>query len=131
LTKINQTLTVFNPRVLLESINWMPAGFLYDHFNKRNSRKLANEIKWAVSELGFDNYLLIVDNDFFNARHLSKYLNADLFIYYIRDFLLSQHYFTKHGERAEPAIMKVADGVAANSKYLANYAAKYNSNTAD
>ncbi len=54
-----------------------------------------------------------------------------MFVYYIRDFLLSQDYFVKHGHRAEPEMIRKADAIAANSKYLANYAAQYNSNAAD
>jgi glycosyltransferase involved in cell wall biosynthesis len=44
---------------------------------------------------------------------------------------LSQKYFIKHGVKAEPQIIQKADAVAANSKYLSNYANKYNSNAAD
>jgi glycosyltransferase involved in cell wall biosynthesis len=99
--------------------------------NKRNSKKLSNEIIWAINELDFKNVILINDNDFFHGFYLKEFLKPNLFIYYIRDFILSQKYFVKHGNRAEPLLIKQADIIAANSKYLANYAAKYNSNVVD
>jgi teichuronic acid biosynthesis glycosyltransferase TuaH len=131
LTEVSSRLWVLNPRIIVESINVLPAGFLYNFLNKRNNKKLVQEIIWAKNELNFKNVILINDNDFFNGFYLKEFLKPTLFIYYIRDFILSQKYFVKHGYRAEPLIIKKADVVAANSKYLANYAAKYNSNAND
>ena len=74
---------------------------------------------------------MFIDNDFFNGLYLKEYLEPQLFVYYIRDYLLSQKYFVRHGFMAEPQMIQKADLVAANSKYLAGYASKYNSNTAD
>lgn len=131
LNKVSNNLWVLNPRIIVESINSLPAGFLYIFLNQRNNKKLAQEIIWAKNELDFKNVILINDNDFFNGFYLKEFLNPTLFIYYIRDFILSQKYFVKHGNRAEPLMIQKADVVAANSKYLANYAAKYNSNAVD
>lgn len=131
LDEIDNQLWVFNPRVMLESINFLPPGLIYTYLNKRNNKKLANEILWAKGQLKFKDPILIIDDDFFNGLYLSDFIMPSLFIYYIRDFLLSQKYFIKHGYIAEPLIMQKADGVAANSKYLANYAAKYNPNAFD
>lgn len=131
LEEISSGLWVFNPRVVIESINFLPRGFVYNFLNKRNNRQLANEIKWAVSQLGLKDPILLIDNDFFNGLYLKDYLKPRLFVYYIRDFLLSQQYFVRHGYKAEPAIIQKADILAANSKYLANYGAKYNKNASD
>jgi glycosyltransferase involved in cell wall biosynthesis len=131
LEKINSSLWVFNPRVIIESINFLPAGPIYNFFNKRNNKKLANEINWAGNQLGFKDPVLIIDNDFFNGLYLKDFLKPRFFVYYIRDFLLSQKYFARHGSTAEPLLIQKADLAAANSKYLAGYASKYNSNTAD
>jgi glycosyltransferase involved in cell wall biosynthesis len=131
LEEISGGLWIFNPRVVLESINFLPKGVIYNYLNKRNNRKLADEIKWASSQLGLKDPILIIDNDFFNGLYLRDFLKPRLFVYYIRDFLLSQKYFVRHGHRAEPGIIKKADLLAANSKYLANYGGRYNSNTAD
>lgn len=131
LTEIKKNLWVFNPGRILESVNMLPPGIIYNFFNKKNNRVLAEEIKKASDQLGMKDPVLFVDNDFFNALYLKEFLSPSLFIFYIRDFLRSQKYFEKHGKRSEPLIMEKADGVAANSAYLARYASQYNSNSAD
>jgi teichuronic acid biosynthesis glycosyltransferase TuaH len=128
LQEIQTNLWVQNPATMLESINWMPRGSFYNYLNKRNNKKLANQINWAAGQLKFKNSILIIDNDFFNGLYLKEYLKVDCMIYYIRDYLLSQPYFLKHGASSEPAIIAKADIVAANSIYLAEYAKKYNAN---
>lgn len=131
LSEIKENLWVFNPGRVLESINFLPPGWLYNYLNQRNNRRLANEIKVACHSLHFKNPILFIDNDFFNGLYLKDLLNPSVFIYYIRDYLRSQHYFQKHGSRSEPLIMAKADGVAANSGYLANYALQYNQHSYD
>lgn len=131
ITSVQSDLWAFNPRTILESINWMPHSFAYKYFNRINNKKLAKEIAWATAELGFKDPLLLVDNDFFNGLYLKEYLKPSLFVHYIRDFLLSQEYFVRHGIKSEGEIMQKADAVAANSQYLASYAARFNTNTAD
>ena len=129
LQSIRHNLWVLNPPILLESINWMPSGILYNYFNKRNNNKIAGQIREAKDQLNFKSVILIIDNDFFNALYLKEYLQVDLMLYYIRDYLLSQPYFKLHGEIAEPAIIAKADVVIANSLYLCNYAKKFNANS--
>jgi glycosyltransferase involved in cell wall biosynthesis len=131
LDEVENQLWVLNPRVILESINFLPKGFFYRYFNKRNNKKLGKEIIWAKDQLNLKDPILIIDNDFFNGLYLSEFIKPRLFIYYIRDFLLSQKYFVKHGYSAEPLIIQKASAVAANSRYLTNYAAKYNPNSFD
>jgi teichuronic acid biosynthesis glycosyltransferase TuaH len=128
LEEIQTNLWVQNPSTMLESINWMPQGIFYNYLNKRNNKKLANQINWAITQLKFKNSILIIDNDFFNGLYLKEYLEVDCMVYYIRDYLLSQPYFVKHGTSSEPAIIAKADFVATNSIYLAEYAKKYNPN---
>ena len=129
LQSMQQNLWVLNPPILLESINWMPSGMLYNYFNKRNNNKIAGQIREAKDQLNFKSVILIIDNDFFNALYLKEYLQVDLMLYYIRDYLLSQPYFKLHGEIAEPAIIAKADVVIANSLYLCSYAKKFNANS--
>lgn len=131
LTEIKENLWVFNPGKILESVNMLPPGIVYNFFNKKNNKVLAEEIKKASDQLGMKDPILFVDNDFFNALYLKEFLSPALFIFYIRDFLRSQKYFEKHGKRSEPLIMEKADGVAANSAYLARYASQFSKNTAD
>lgn len=131
INKISFQMWVFNPRVMVESINFLPRGILYNYFNKKNNFKLAKEILWAIEQLDFKNPILIIDDDFFNGLYLKDYLRPAFFVYYIRDFLLSQKYFERHGFRAEPMIIKKADAIATNSKYLAGYASKFTRNVED
>ncbi len=131
LLKETENLWIFNPRIILASVNFLPAGKMYDFFNRRNNGKLAGEITWAANQLGLVNPIMIIDNDFFNALYLKEFVKPAVFVYYIRDFLLSQRYFIKHGRRAEETIIKKADAVAANSAYLAEYAGRNNSHVAD
>jgi teichuronic acid biosynthesis glycosyltransferase TuaH len=129
LEEVRRNLFVFNPQIVLESINWIPSGKLYTFFNKRNNKKLARQISSACKKLNFKNSLLINDNDFNNGLYLKEYLQVDNAIYYLRDFLLSQPYFFKHGVKSEPLILKKYDIVLTNSLYLKNYAKKYNPQT--
>lgn len=123
-------LWVLDPDVILESVNWMP-GFLFRFFNKINNRRMARSITAACKALGFKKIVLFNDNDFFRAQHLPELLHAQYFIYYIRDYLINQDYFKKHGAELEISLIKKADIVVANSSYLANYAAKYNERSSD
>lgn len=126
---LTHNLWIHNPTVMLESINWLPHGKLYSSFNKKNNLKLANSIRAVADQLSFKDPLLIVDNDFYNGLYLKEYLDVDFMMYYLRDFLLSQPYFAKHGIFSEPEILKKADVVTTNSTYLADYASKYNAAT--
>lgn len=129
LKEVEKNIWVLNPRIILDSINFLPPGRIYNYLNKKNNKKIALEILSSAKQLGFDKPVLIVDNDFFNALYLKDFIKPDVFIYYIRDYLLSQEYFKKHGEKAEPLIMKKADAVVANSSYLNDYANNYNNST--
>lgn len=131
LQKEDANLWVFNPRVILESINWLSPGNIHHSINRINGKRLAKQIKWACEQLGFKNTILFIDNDFLKGYYLNDYLNADILIYYIRDFLLSQPYFKKHGMKLEPGFISKSDIVVANSSYLANYAKQYNKQSYD
>lgn len=123
-------LWVYTPSSVLESINPLPP-FLYDFFARINARRFAGDIRKACQELGFRDPVLFVDNDFFRAYRLTDYLSVSLFIYYIRDFLLTQPYFRKHGTRVEAAAIRAAGQVVANSSYLAAYGEKFNKRSVD
>lgn len=125
LVQETENIWVLDPKVMLESINWMPK-ILFHFFNSRNSRALANCIKDAADRIGFSNTILFIDNDFFRTQCFREVLRPDKMIYYIRDFLTQQPYFKKHGPKMEAAIMKKADVVVANSSYLANYGRTHN-----
>ncbi|MCF8332345.1 MAG: glycosyltransferase [Bacteroidales bacterium] len=129
LYQINNNLWNLYPRFMAESINWIKFKSLYNFFNKRNNRFFADEIKQAAKDLGFKNFILFNDSLMFTGFYLKELLQPGVFIYYIRDNLITQPYFRKHGKEMEPQLIKKADAVVSNSIYLANYAKKYNNDS--
>ena len=117
LIKVEDRLWSFYPCVLLESINWINFPRVYDYFNKRNAVKIANEIKRITEELNFKDFILFNDSSMFRGHLYKKLLNPELYIYYIRDNLITQDYFKKHGERLEKKMISKADIVVSNSPF--------------
>jgi teichuronic acid biosynthesis glycosyltransferase TuaH len=131
LTQIEKNLWLFNPDIVMESINWISINAVYDLLNKINNRRLAGAIKKIIKKLSFKDFIFINDNDFYRGLYQKEYLECSHYIFYIRDFLTIQPYFRKHGTRLEEKIIKKADLVVANSAYLANYASQWNEMTFD
>lgn len=126
LVEIDKDFWSFYPRTVLESINWISNKPIYNFFNKLNAKRIATEIKRITKELGFDNFILFNDSSMFRGVYLKELLNPELYIYYIRDNLITQEYFKKHGVRLEKKVMQNADIVLSNSPYLKDYAKPYN-----
>jgi teichuronic acid biosynthesis glycosyltransferase TuaH len=127
LQQVEPNIWVLDPPVVLESVNRIPFRGLFDWLNRINNRRLARQINEAAARLGFRNILLYIENDFVRAFYLNEMiLDLDATIYYIRDYLPSQDYFKSHGKRLEPALIRKADLVTANSQYLAEYARRFN-----
>jgi len=126
---IGKNLWVLTPPIIMESVQWLRSYVLFQLFNKWNNRKLARIIKQYTDELGFENSILFNDSAMFQGCHLKELLAPELFIYYIRDYLIAQPYFKKHGPKAEQQVISKADVVVANSSYLKAYAKKYNENS--
>lgn len=126
LQQVQENLWQFFPNCRLESINRLPDGFIYDFFNKRNNKKFAKEIQKGIDELGLKDFVIFNDSDMFRSFYLKELLKPKQYIYYTRDNMLAVDYWKKHGLRLEPALMKKADLVTANSVYLARIGEKYN-----
>ncbi|MBF0586754.1 glycosyltransferase [Prosthecochloris sp. N3] len=126
LEQVSDTLWTYYPATITESINVLPDNALYTKLNTLNSRRFAAEIRHAASRTGFDDYLLFNDSEMFLGQHLKEFLDPLLSIYYIRDNLVWQPYFARHGKRLEPLLIEQSDLVVANSDYLADYARQYN-----
>ena len=131
LEQIQPNIWVHNPRTIVESINWVPFASLHDLLNKRNNKRLADQINKAIDSLGFKNVILINDNDFIRGRYLKQLVHCSEYIFYIRDYMLGVRYFQRHGPRLESGLMKEVDMVVANSTYLANYSRQFNPNSFD
>ncbi|MCK7555278.1 glycosyltransferase [Chitinophaga sedimenti] len=130
--QIAPQLWTLNPRTLLESANWMPTPFLFDFVNKLNNKRIAKQVTKAMQRLGFGDIILFNDNDFFRNFYMQELLpGVKSTIYYIRDNLVSQPYFSKQGKRLEPMLMAKSDLVVANSAYLADYGRQHNPRSYD
>lgn len=127
LHEIGNNIWTLYPSIIIESINWLKPGFLYEFFNKINNRRLATQIKKASKMLSFNNIVIFNDSNMFSGLFLKEMLVPALHLYYIRDNLISQPYFKRHGSYLEPQIIEKSDFVFANSTYLQEYALKYNS----
>ncbi len=126
LEKVQDNLWTLTPNTVLESINILPDGFLFDFFNKRNNKRMAKEIAKGIAELGFKDILLFNDSDMFRSFYLKEMLRPSAYIYYSRDNLTSTDYFKKHGTRLEPKLMAKADACVANSPFLRDCCAEHN-----
>ena len=122
---IQPNLWNLTPTTILESINYLPPGKFYNYLNYRNHKKFSQEIRSALQSLGFEDVILINDNDFLRGYYLKELLQHNRYVYYLRDFLTFQPYFKKHGSQLETELMKKSDLVVANSRYLADYARQY------
>lgn len=129
LEEVSPNIWVLNPTTILESINRIPFAPVYNLMNRLNTRRFSSRIYSAIERLGFRDYILFNDSSMFMGVHLKEMLRPDKYIYYIRDNLVKNKYWAKHGVRMEPITIKKADLVTTNSIYYANYAKKFNKNS--
>ncbi len=128
LNKVNENLWEFNPPVLLNSINWLPNA-LFPIANRRNNYLFAKAIKAVIAELNLKNFIVINDSDMFRSFYLKDYLQPLKYIYYTRDNLMTVPYWSKHGKKHEPSLMRKSDLILGNSTHLISYAKQYNNNS--
>ena len=129
LVEIGTNLWNLYPKTLVESINWIGAHSIFKILNKRNARLYTNNIKSAVSRLDFKNVILFNDSSMFLGLHLRKLLQPDIYVYYMRDYLVKVPYWQKHGERLEPEVVKDADVLTTNSEFFSEFGLQYNSHS--
>ena len=126
LVQVHENVWNLYPRHVAASINWINPLNIYRLFNKWNNKKFAESITEGISELNFNDFIIFNDNYMSNGLYLNELLQPRAYLYYIRDYLLAQPYFKKHGTWAEPEIMKRSDAVVSNSLYLMEYSQQYN-----
>ncbi|UII30959.1 glycosyltransferase [Fulvivirga ulvae] len=126
MVQVSDSLWTLYPKRMIESINWVPKSSLYTFLNKRNNKIFYEEIRQALDELSFENIILFNDSLMFLGFYATEMLLPDLSIYYIRDNLVSQDYFARHGLEMEPELAGKYDAVVGNSDYLVNYLKKHN-----
>ncbi len=114
------------PHRMIESINFLPDGKLYDFINKRNNRKFAADIQEAIDHLGFKDFIIFNDSNMFTGLHQKDLLKPKTYVYYMRDYLTKNPYWRKHGLRIEPKLVEKADVVVNNSTLYAEYGRQFN-----
>lgn len=129
LKEVDKNLWNFFPLCILESCNWLAFTWMFRIVNRINNKRYARQIKLAIKQLGFKDFILFNDNDLFRCYHLQEMLRPALSIYYSRDYLMGVPYWYKHGHKLEPEIIAKSDMVIANSIYLSELAMGKNKHT--
>lgn len=124
--KISDNLWNLYPKTTIESINWISSHSIFKMLNKRNARFFSNDIKSAIARLGFSNFILFNDSSMFLGFHLKEMLRPQVYVYYMRDYLVKVPYWQKHGERMEPEVVKKADVLTTNSDFFADFGLQHN-----
>jgi teichuronic acid biosynthesis glycosyltransferase TuaH len=129
LVKVSENLWHYIDFSVLESVNSIGNSKVFDFINRINNRRFANVIENAVSNVNFDEYILLNDNDIYNGLYLHEHVRPLLYVYYLRDRLSAMSYWKKHAARLESRLIKQVDLVVANSLYLSDSAALINKNS--
>jgi acetyltransferase-like isoleucine patch superfamily enzyme/glycosyltransferase involved in cell wall biosynthesis len=124
--QVQQNLWVLNPKTIIESINSLPDGKIFDRLNLINNKRFANEIRKAIRDLNFSNYYLFNDSNMFLGLYQKELLKPSLYIYYMRDYLIKNPFWKKHGVRLEPQLIRKSDVIVNNSTLYTEYGRKFN-----
>lgn len=128
LRQINKNMWVLDCPFTLLSVNFLPAP-LFNSFNRQNNRRIGRWIVQQAAQLGFKDYIHLIDTDIYRSRYLKEYIHPVLSIYYRRDYIIGEAYWRKHGTRLEPELAASADIVLANSSRFAAELLAYNPET--
>lgn len=126
LVEISKNMWNLYPKKMVESINFIPDGFLYDLINKKRNSTFAKDIQSAIDRLGFKDFIIFNDSSMFLGLYLKELLKPKTYVYYMRDYLTKNPYWRKHGLRLEPKLIAKADVVVNNSTLYAEYGAQFN-----
>jgi glycosyltransferase involved in cell wall biosynthesis len=122
----SQNMWVLTPKCMQESISQLKPDFFFDFMNLINNKRFAKQIKSAVKRLGFKDYILFNDNDIYRSFYLKELLKPSVYVYYLRDNMVSVKYWVRHGERIQSKLMKKIDVITANSTLLRDTGLKQN-----
>jgi glycosyltransferase involved in cell wall biosynthesis len=128
LFEISENLWQHYPDIVIEPINRLKPNFLFDGLNKMNAKRYFNSVNKDIERLGFDDYILLNDNDIYNGVNIRKHLKASRFVYYLRDKLSAMKYWQSHALRLEEQLIGDYDLTLTNSVYLKEYALEIKNN---
>lgn len=126
LKQVSENLWHYIPQEILESVNQVKSASLFNLVNGVNNKRFSKSILRAVKQIGFDEFIIINDNEVYNGLGIKDLVKPSLYVYYIRDKLSAMKYWKLHVGRVEPSLIKSSDVVVANSEYLSDYAAEFN-----
>lgn len=126
LVQVSPTLHVLYPRMIQESINWIPYHPLFRILNRYNDKVFASRIKDAAKRLGFSDLVVLDDNNMITGFYLQEFLRPSLFIYLLRDAVTQVAYHRRHGSIMEPQIIAKSDLTVTNSESFCNFALQFN-----
>ncbi len=128
LVKVNDNMWNLYPNTVIESISKIGYRPLFAFMNKINNKRYAKQINKAIKEVGFKDFILFNDSDFFRALHLKELIKPALNIYYTRDNMRETVFFKRHGAFFEDQLMAKSDLIVSNSMYLNDIAKVNNQN---
>jgi glycosyltransferase involved in cell wall biosynthesis len=126
LEQVSSNIWVLTPKCMQESISQLRPNWIFDMMNYFNNKRFAKQIQSALIRLGFKDYILFNDNDIYRSFYLNELLKPSLYVYYLRDNMVSVKYWLLHGERIQSKLMKKVDLVTANSTLLRDTGLKQN-----
>jgi glycosyltransferase involved in cell wall biosynthesis len=126
LQQVSANIWVLTPKCMQESISQLKPNFFFDFMNYINNKRFAKQISSAIVRLGFKDFILFNDNDIYRSFYLKELLNPTVYVYYIRDNMVSVKYWVRHGERIQSKLMKKIDLITANSTLLRDTGLKQN-----
>ena len=126
LQQVSPSMWVLTPKCMQESISQLRPNFFFDFMNYINNKRFAKQILSAIERLGFKDFILFNDNDIYRSFYLKELLNPSVYVYYIRDNMVSVKYWVRHGERIQSKLMKKIDLITANSTLLRDTGLKQN-----
>ncbi len=129
LIKVDDTMWNLYPRTVLESIGKITFRPVFNYINKLNNKRYASHILKAVDKLGFKDYIVFNDSDFYRGLFFKELLSPAFTIYYTRDNMRETDFFRKNGAFYEDKLMAKSDLVVSNSVYLNDIALKSNKNS--
>ncbi len=129
LVEVGDNMWNLNPKTILESISKISNRPIFSFFNKINNKRYAKQVKKAIEQIDFKDYIIFNDSDFYRALYFKEHLNPQLSIYYTRDNMRETDFFKKNGGYYEDQLMKKSDLVVSNSMYLNDIAKKNNPNS--
>lgn len=126
LVQVSPTLWHYIADMALESVNSISNNQIFDILNFVNNKRFARVIRKAARDVGFQDFILLNDNDIYNGFYLDKLVKPKAYVYYLRDNLKAMAYWKKQTSRLESLLIQKVDAVVANSQYLADYAKSFN-----